>query len=98
MLGERVETPVSAIVKGGISSVAHHLQKHGPWLFYIWLSLLFLKTHLRDRDFRWHPDERQKTSHISEAYDWEELHHIHCVARAFFTQPESLMRRLWDPS
>lgn len=87
MLGERIEEPVSAIVKGGMSSVGEHLREHGPWLLYIWLSLLFLKTHLRDRDFRWHLDARKGTFPISEAYDWEELHHIHCVARAFFSQP-----------
>jgi len=88
MLGERVEEPVSAIIKGGMPAVVAHLRQHGPWLLYIWLSLLFLKTHLRDRGFRWHLDARQGTFPISEAYDWEELHHIHCVARAFFTQAE----------
>lgn len=81
MLGEKVEQPVSSLLKGGIEDVSKHLQEKGPWLFFIWLSLIFLKTHLRDWSFRWHLDERQGDFPISEAYDCEELHHIHCIAR-----------------
>lgn len=52
------------------------------------MALLFLKTHIRDRAFRWHLDTRKGDFPISEGYDWEELHHIHCIARAFYAQPE----------
>ena len=87
LLGERIEKPVSSIIKGGFSSVIEHIKNHGSWLLFTWLNLIFLKTHLRDREFRWHLDSRRENVKIADMYDWEELHHIHCVARAFFTKP-----------
>lgn len=88
LLGEKVERPVSQIVKGGMEAVADHLTKEGPWLFFTWLALLFFKAHLRDRAFRWSLDMRKESFFISDTFDWEELHHVHCIARSFFTQPE----------
>jgi hypothetical protein len=87
LLGKRIEQPVSKLIKGGMEAVAQHLRERGPWLLFIWLALLFLKTHLRDRSLRWHIDARKGALPISEAYDWEEIHHIHCIARAFFAEP-----------
>ena len=48
---------------------------------YVWLSLLFIKTHLKDRQLRQHLDRRKGDARISDQYAWEMLHHIHCVAR-----------------
>lgn len=88
LLGERVEQPFSTVLKGGMHALGEHLRTNGPWLPFTWLALLFIKTHLRDREFRWHLDARQGAFPISEAYDWEALHHVHCIARSFFTRPE----------
>jgi hypothetical protein len=75
-------------VKGGIHAIAEHLHKDGPWMLFTWLALLFLKTHLKDKAFRWHLDTRDDTFSIAEVYDWEALHHIHCIARSFCVEPE----------
>jgi hypothetical protein len=79
------ETPISRILEGGYGNVVRHLQTDGPWLLFRWLALIFLKTHLKDKFLRFHLDKRKGSEPISELYAWEELHHIHCVARSFFS-------------
>jgi hypothetical protein len=50
-----------------------------------WLNLIFFKTHLKDRKLRFHLDSREGSEKIADFYYWEELHHIHCIARSFYT-------------
>jgi hypothetical protein len=40
---------------------------------------------LKDRSPRFNLDKRQGAEKISELYDWKEMHHIHCIARSFYT-------------
>jgi hypothetical protein len=93
-LGEEIETPISELFRGGFEAVANHIQSKGTWLFYTWLSLVFLKTHLRDHLFRFHLDRRLGNERLSKEYDWSEFHHAHAVARAFVSgckvTPEAL--------
>jgi hypothetical protein len=84
-MADQFETPISALVDQGYQAFTDYLLQEGPWRVFVWLSLIFLKTHLKDKDLRRHLDPRQGTSVISDAYAWEELHHIHCVARSFYT-------------
>jgi len=86
LLGERIETPVSNIIKGGMNSVVAHIKEHGPWVLFLWLALLFLKTHLSDKTFRWHLDSRKGDFPIADTYHCADLHHIHCLTRAFITK------------
>ncbi len=86
IMGELIEKPVSQIVSGGMEAVRRHLVSEGPALLYTWLALIFVKTHLRDRAFREHLDVRKGDAKIGDRYDWEGLHHVHCVARSFHSQ------------
>lgn len=79
------EAPISQILEGGYEAVVQHLQTQGPWLLFKWLTLIFLKTHLKDKFLRYHLDERKGRETIDQLYAWTELHHIHCVARSFFS-------------
>ena len=85
-LGAEIEEPVSRILRGGFQSVRAHLEEHGKALLYTWLSFIYLKTHLKDRQLRQHRDERLPKEMISRAheYEWERFHHTYCVARAPF--------------
>src|SRR5262249_43165544 len=58
------------------------------WLIFKWMALVFLKTHLKDKQLFLNRDRRNGAGRISDLYDWGELHHIHCVARASYTQCE----------
>lgn len=85
LLGRRIEEPISELLAGGFCAVAKHVKEYGCQLLFLWIALIFLKTHLRDRKFRYHPDQRQSDSPIADLYDWAELHHVHCLVRSLYT-------------
>lgn len=86
LLGDQVETPVSQLLLGTYEEVCHRLEEpHAEELLFTWLSLLFLKIHLKDGKVPVHRDRRRGTSVIGDAYEWEVLHHIHAVARSPYT-------------
>jgi hypothetical protein len=84
-LGETIETPISRLLAAGYSAVVAHIDEHGPDLIFIWLALLFFKTHYKDRALRVNRDQRAPGDRLSDVYDWVHLHHIHCVARALYS-------------
>ena len=85
LMGKKIEEPVHELINAGFDAVAEHIKENGCWLFFIWLNLIFLKTHLKDKNLKLHRDSRQGNGMISDFYTWEELHHIHCIARSFYT-------------
>lgn len=88
LLGAAIEQPVRELVAGGHQAVADQVREKGPSLLFVWLALIFVKTHLRDRDFRADRDLRVPSGPISSMYKWGTLHHLHCVARIFFSGAE----------
>lgn len=83
LLGERVETPVSHLLRGPFSDVEARLaDPRNRELLFVWLSLLFLKTHLKDARVPVHKDRRLGEAAIGDQYEWSLLHHIHAVARS----------------
>jgi hypothetical protein len=89
LLGRDVEEPIRNLVESGYEAVRRHLIDEGPRLLFCWMALLFLKTHLKDRQLHWHLDRRKGEIRIGDAYEWESLHHIHCLARSLI-QPSIL--------
>ena len=85
LMGKKIEEPIRNLITQGFEAVAHHIEKKGSWLFFVWLSLIFLKTHLKGKSLRYYRDRRQEDYTLFDTYNWEELHHIHCVARSFYT-------------
>lgn len=85
VLGRGVEERVGALVNAGYEAVCDHLLAEGPGLLFRWLTLVFLKTHLKDRQLRFHRDRRLGEVAIGDLYEWEALHHVHCVARSLVT-------------
>lgn len=86
LLGERVETPVSKLLEGDADEVVKRIVEQGPDLVFVWLTLLFLKIHLKDRSVRVHKNPTLGTEVVGEMYDWPSFHHIHAVARSPYTQ------------
>lgn len=81
-LGSYFEEDIAAAVDGGIESVNSYIVNGGAWKIFLWLSLIFFKTHLKDSYLRKHLDQRKGEEPISSDYDWGLLHHIHCMIRA----------------
>lgn len=86
MLSEKFEKPISSVVSQGLDSLIEFAKKDGFWLLFKWLSLIFIKVHLKDKYFRLLVDNREPDYKISELYDWESFHHIHCVARSVYSE------------
>jgi hypothetical protein len=85
LMSKELETPISRVIAAGYQAVSDYFHEHGPVLFFKWLALIFLKTHLCDRRLRTHLDKRKGDETLADRYDWEELHHVHCLARSFYT-------------
>lgn len=86
LLGYKVETPVSKLLEGEYADVAARLEAPGAReLLFTWLTLLFLKVHLKDQMVPIHKDRRRGSEVIGDLYEWETLHHLHAVARAPYT-------------
>jgi hypothetical protein len=64
-----------------IGATVANLKASDPTLLYSWLCLVFIKLHLKDREFRVDPDRRNPSPQIGDIYDWDGLHHIHSVSR-----------------
>jgi hypothetical protein len=84
-LGSTIEEPVCRAFEGGLDSVNEFVSNGGFWIIFVWLSLVFFKTHLKDTYLRKHLDHRKGTETIASDYDWRLMHHVHCIARAVKT-------------
>lgn len=82
ILGQHFEDPVRKIFSNGFDAVESHINNHGPQLIQLWLSLIFLKTHLKDFRLKLKLDDRIDSGKIGDQYDLGDLHHIHALARA----------------
>jgi hypothetical protein len=90
LMGRVIEEPMRCVIEGGYDSVHAYQERYGILNFYIWMGLIFLKTHLKDRKLRAHLDMRKGTSPISDEleYDWAGLHYLHTLVRCFATGAE----------
>ncbi|MBY6164852.1 HNH endonuclease [Pseudooceanicola nitratireducens] len=84
------EQDMACLVKEGGNSLQDHVAAGGGLLPYTWMALIFLKLHLNDRRLRQHLDRRKGDAPISDGYVWEDMHHLHAVARAFHIGAEVL--------
>ena len=84
MMGELVERPVAETVAGGVPAINRFIQEGGLLKLFVWMGLIFLKTHLRDQDFRMDPDLRNQVGQIGDLHAWNNFHHLHCVVRCFY--------------
>ncbi len=88
LMGNKIEKPISELTSRGYEAFSRYLKENGPWLIFTWLCLIFIKTHLKDRSFRFNLDRRQPDNKISDFFSWESFHHIHTIARSFYTNCE----------
>lgn len=79
------EDPISEAFAKGYEGVANLMRTGQATLLWRWLALIFLKLHLKHRELRWNLNRKLDDAKISDAYDWTQLHHVHCVVRSFYT-------------
>ena len=86
LLGRKVETPMSALLSGTFGEVLRLLEEpRNRELLFFWLTLLFLKLHLKDLAVPVHKDRRSGSAAIGDWYECETFHHLHAVARSPYT-------------
>jgi hypothetical protein len=88
LMGKVIEEPVSQLVRTGTEAVINYIKNDasgGALKIFIWMGLIFLKVHLKDRTFRVDPDLRKKSEQIGDRYEWDNLHHLHSLVRSFYT-------------
>lgn len=85
LMGEQFENPISAMFAKGADEVIRELKENGAWRLFCWMCLIFVKTHLKDQFLDLHLDRRKGNEKIGELHDWGQLHHIHCMARSFYS-------------
>jgi hypothetical protein len=71
LMGREIEAPISKLFRAGPAAVAKHLANKGSLKFFVWLGLIFLKTHLKDRSHRYYLDQRKGSQVISDEYEWD---------------------------
>src|SRR6056297_3085126 len=76
------ETPVSNVLCEGYDATLDFIETGGHHKLCAWLSLVFLKVHLRDFKNNVSLDQRENSGVIGDHYELSELHHVHAVARA----------------
>jgi hypothetical protein len=81
-LGRMFESDISELVSVGYDKALKIVQKNGLRKVFLWMSLVFLKTHLKDTYLRKHLDTRNGDELISDNYEWALLHHIHAMVIA----------------
>lgn len=85
-LGKEIENYISPIFSLGYDEVKSLFLNGNSNKLFIWFCLIFIKTHLKDRDLRLDRNLKSPDNRISDLYEWESLHHIHCIARALYTE------------
>ncbi len=85
LMGDVVEKPISEVVQRGSDAINDFIANGNLLKIFVWMGLIFLKTHLKDRAFRVHLDARKGEERIADEYEWSYLHHIHSVVRCFYT-------------
>lgn len=86
-LGATYEVPISNLLNKTYNEIVEEINKNPKItrLLFKWLSLIFLKTHLKDKSLLTERDKRIDSGYLSDKYYWEDIHHIHCVARSHYT-------------
>jgi hypothetical protein len=65
-MGDQIETRISKVLNAGPDAVQKHVVDGNALELFVWMGLIFLKTHLKDRDMRVTPDLRQPDEKISD--------------------------------
>lgn len=81
-LGKEIETEISNATSDRFDGLVKHVNRYGADKIFLWLSLVFLKTHLKDAQQRWHLDTRKEDTKLDSETDWASIHHIYCLVKS----------------
>ena len=79
LVNDEIERPVCDAVSRGGNAINDYIAKNGLAKIYIWLALLFVKTHLKDNLARY--SLAPAGSKVPPAFEWSKLHLVHSMVR-----------------
>jgi hypothetical protein len=87
-LGSYYEKPICEFLQLSYDAIVIKIKEEPSIikLLFRWLNLIYLKTHLKDKELQIDRDYSQNSGTIGEMHYWEDLHHIHCIARSHYTE------------
>src|SRR6266702_1774238 len=83
-LGRSLEEPMLELMTNGFDAFSAGLQDAIPIVFRL-LCLTVFKNHYRDRLLRMDRDRRAPDVKLGDQYTWDELHHMHTMARSTYS-------------
>ncbi len=83
-MGKVVEERISSAIDGEPDSIQNFHANGGGLELFVWLGVIYLKLHLKDKTNRKELDQRIPSGMIADDYQWDLLHHIHTVVRCFY--------------
>lgn len=88
LLSKELEAPLSKVFAGGFDCVMEYLKQDGCLKVYLWLALIFVKTHIKDQSLRMYLNRNLEDNSIAEGvgYEWENFHHVYCLSRVPYTK------------
>lgn len=86
LINDEIEKPVSQVIAKGGGNINTFIQSNGLGMLYIWMALVFVKTHLKEnlRRYRIDPSE----ANFPDAHEWSKLHLVHSFVRAALSRTE----------
>lgn len=86
-LKENYEKPISELLRKPCHEINEIIESQPEVLFLLfkWISLIFLKAHLKERAHNISTDEKKSAFLISEACFWKDMQHIHSIVRSYYT-------------
>jgi len=92
LLGKTYEGPISSLLNGSYQNLIEKIAANNSIveLLFFWMCLIYVKTHLKDTLLLQSRDTRIKQGMIGDHFDWSDTHHVHCMARAFYTNTKVL--------
>ncbi|MFI5421870.1 MAG: hypothetical protein ACHQ1H_12955 [Nitrososphaerales archaeon] len=86
-LGEVLETPISKYLNEPYAKLVKKIEED-PLIvdhLFIWMCLIYIKTHLKNTTLLLERDKRLDAGKIGDRFDWHHIHHVHCMARVYYT-------------
>lgn len=86
-LSEIYETPISVLLKRPFDEILEEINSNKDLLnkIYIWLALIFTKTHIKTTLLNEYQNIKLGEGKIGDRIEWDYLHHIYILSRAHFT-------------
>jgi hypothetical protein len=86
-LGEVLEKPISRYLNGSYEELVRKIGEDPSIIdqLFIWMCLIYIKTHLRNTTLLLQRDKRLDAGKIGDHFDWNHIHHVHCMARVYYT-------------